>query len=228
MNSLLLSQDVERVEMFLGTDMTNLEVAVVDYRAGNLRSVVKALEIVGASPVVVQSGEEIKKAACIVFPGQGACDTAMNVLENAGLAYSIKEAINAGTPFLGVCLGLQLLFDFTEEGDVPCLGVYSGDVLKIQSDLKVPHMGWNDVTFVGDHPVFASLDSTVHQYYFVHSYYVKPRDESIVAGLTDYGSTFCSAIATKNVVATQFHPEKSGSPGLEIYSNFVKFAAKLQ
>ena len=222
MNSLLLSQDVERVEMFLGTDMTNLEVAVVDYRAGNLRSVVKALEIVGASPVVVQSGEEIKKAACIVFPGQGACDTAMNVLENAGLAYSIKEAINAGTPFLGVCLGLQLLFDFTEEGDVPCLGVYSGDVLKIQSDLKVPHMGWNSVRFTTDHPVFKGVSQNSY-FYFVHSYIAVPKASSIIAGHTEYGRDFCSAVAFDNVVAVQFHPEKSGENGLNIYKNFVSY-----
>ena len=208
--------------------MANLEVAVVDYKAGNLRSVVKALEIVGASPVVVTSGEEIAKAACIVFPGQGACDSAMDVLEGGGLATSMKTAIETGTPFLGVCLGLQLLFEFTEEGEVPCLGVYSGDVLKIKSDVKVPHMGWNDVTFMGDHPVFTPLQDTQEQYYFVHSYYVKPSDEAIVAGRTDYGSTFCSAIAKDNVVATQFHPEKSGSPGLEIYNNFVKFASRLQ
>jgi len=208
--------------------MANLEVAIVDYKAGNVRSVIRALEVVGASPMVVTSAEEIRNAACIVFPGQGACDSAMDVLEAGGLAASIKVAIETGTPFLGVCLGLQLLFEFTEEGDVPCLGVYSGEVLKIKADVKVPHMGWNDVVFTGDHPVFAPLHNTQDQYYFVHSYYVKPRDETIVAGRTDYGPTFCSAIAADNVVATQFHPEKSGSPGLEIYNNFVKFAITRQ
>ena len=208
--------------------MTKLEVAVVDYRAGNLRSVIKALEVVGASPVVVTSGKDLERAACIVFPGQGACDSAMGVLEAGGLAASIKTAIRMGTPFLGICLGLQLLFDFTEEGNIPCLGIYPGEVVKIKSQTKVPHMGWNDVEFTGDHPVFAPLYGTQDQYYFVHSYYVEPYDDAIIAGRTDYGDVFCSAIAVDNVVATQFHPEKSGNPGLKIYDNFVKFALKLQ
>ena len=208
--------------------MAKLEVAVVDYGAGNLRSVARALEVVGASPVVVDSGRDIEKASCIVFPGQGSCDSAMDVLESGGLAASIKLAIEAGTPFLGVCLGLQLLFDFAEEGNVSCLGVYPGEVVKIGSEVKVPHIGWNDVTFASDHPVFASLYGTENQYYFVHSYYVRPHENAIVAGRTEYGSVFCSAIAVDNVVATQFHPEKSGNPGLEIYENFVKFAHSLQ
>jgi glutamine amidotransferase len=208
--------------------MAKLEIAVVDYGAGNLRSVMRALEVVGASPVVVNSGQGVENASCIVFPGQGACDSAMGVLEAGDLAASIKLAIQAGTPFLGVCLGLQLLFDFTEEGKVPCLGVYQGEVLRIESEVKVPHMGWNDVTFSSDHPVFVSLNNTNEQYYFVHSYYVEPHEDSIIAGTTDYGSVFCSAIAVDNVVATQFHPEKSGSPGLKIYESFVKFAQTLQ
>ena len=198
-------------------------IAIVDYQAGNLRSVHKALEKVGARPVITSDARAIEDADGVVFPGQGACDSSMRQLKARGLVSPIRASIAGGKPFLGVCLGLQLLLDGSDEGDEPGLGVLAGRVRALPRELgqKIPHMGWNRVELCGSHPVLAGIPSGSH-FYFVHSFYADPDDRSVVAGTTFYGIDFCSAVAWDNAVAVQFHPEKSGAMGLRIYENFVR------
>lgn len=189
-----------------------------------MRSVAKALEKAGSKPVVTDDPETIAGADGLVFPGQGANDPAMRALRERNLVEPIKDFVRSGRPFLGVCLGLQLLLRSSEEGIEPCLGVFSGKVRKLPQGLKVPHIGWNQVQFYKEHEVFRGIPNGSY-FYFVHSYYADPEDISLVAGVTDYGVRFCSAIAIDNVVSTQFHPEKSGDLGLKIYENFVGLVA---
>ena len=199
------------------------KVVVIDYESGNLRSVVRALERAGVQPEVTGVPRALLEADAAVLPGVGAGDAAMQALRRRGLDEPIKEFVASGRPFLGVCLGLQLLVDRTEEGDVPCLGIVAGKTRRLPSALKVPHMGWNQVELRKCHPVFEGIPSNAYLY-FVHSYYAVPEDEDVVAGVSDYGISFCSAIARDNLVATQFHPEKSGAIGLKLYENFVKYS----
>ena len=200
--------------------MSRPTVAIVDYQAGNLRSVQKALEMFDVHTTVTSDAGQVKGADGLVFPGQGACDSSMRQLNARDLAEPIKEFIASGKPFLGVCLGLQLLLEESDEGKEPCLGVLSGRVRRLPSEGKIPHMGWNRVEFRVEHPVFDGIPNGSY-FYFVHSYYADPVDRTIVSGTTTYGVEFCSAVAWDNVVAVQFHPEKSGSVGLNIYRNFV-------
>ena len=202
--------------------MANPTVAIIDYKSGNVRSVSKALEKYGALAVITSDIDVISSADAVVFPGQGACDTAMRNLNATGLAGSVKEAIASGKPFLGICLGLQLLLDVSDEGDEQCLGVLAGRVRKFPQGLKIPHMGWNQVQFHLQHPVLDGLEDGSH-FYFVHSYYADPEDAGVVAGTTIYGTKFCSAVAWDNAVGVQFHPEKSGVIGLKLYENFVEY-----
>ncbi|MBI4297878.1 MAG: imidazole glycerol phosphate synthase subunit HisH [Chloroflexi bacterium] len=196
-------------------------IAVVDYGAGNLRSVVKAIQHLGYEVRVTSSPQEMREAPALILPGVGAAADAMASLERLGLIPALKEAVAEGKPFLGVCLGLQLLFDSTEEGGGgPCLGILPGRVRRLPPGLKVPHMGWNQVRFAKNHPVFQGIPDGSN-FYFVHSYYPEPDDPDIVVAKTDYGVTFASAIARDNLIATQFHPEKSGETGLLIYKNFL-------
>ena len=204
--------------------MSGLRVAVVDYDAGNLRSVVRALEAAGASPVVTSRPEEVLRADAVVLPGQGRCDQAMAALQARELTEAVHQVIREGRPFFGVCVGLQLLLDSSEEGEATCLGIIPGRVRKLPAGLKVPHMGWNQVFFHTDHPVFADVPQGSY-FYFVHSYYPDPQDRQMVAATTTYGLEFCCAAARGNLVATQFHPEKSGVLGLRLYANFVRLAA---
>ena len=197
------------------------KVAIVDYQAGNLRSVQKALEKVGAATVITSQARAIERADGLVFPGQGACDSSMRQLNERGLVAPIRSFIADGKPFLGVCLGLQLLFDSSEEGEEPCLGVLSGRVRALPAGRKVPHMGWNQVELRKSHPVLEGVADGSY-FYFVHSFYADPDDAGIVAGMTSYGVPFCSAAAWGNAAAVQFHPEKSGAAGLRIYQNFVR------
>ena len=196
--------------------------AVVDYGAGNLRSVAKALEHLGAAPVVTSDPGALAKAQAVILPGQGACDSAMRALEGLGLVEPVREAIRGGVPFFGVCLGLQLLFDVSEEGDVECLGILPGRVRLLDDGLKVPHMGWSSVSLRTDHPVFEGVPQGSY-FYFVHSYYPEPEDAGAAAATASYGRTFCCAVAQGALVATQFHPEKSGRWGLRLYENFLRF-----
>jgi glutamine amidotransferase len=195
-------------------------IAIVDYHAGNLHSVQKALERFGVSPVVTADPLQVRQADALVVPGQGACDSAMRQMRDRGLEQPIREFIASGKPYLGICLGLQLLLEASDEGDEPCLGILEGRVRKLPAGQKIPHMGWNQVKFKSDHPIFDGVPEGSY-FYFVHSYYADPVDNDIVGGTTTYGREFCSAAMWGNVVAVQFHPEKSGSVGLKVYENFV-------
>ncbi len=207
--------------------MSTPNIAIINYGAGNLRSVAKALESLGAHVLVTADPAEIAAADGLVLPGQGACDSAMVALEAQDLTESVKQAIAGEKPFFGVCLGLQLLFDYTEEGGAECLGVIPGQVRRFPPGLKVPHMGWNTAELLQpDHPVFADVPQDSH-FYFVHSYYPDPVSAEPVAAVTDYGLRFCCAVAQGNVVATQFHPEKSGPTGLRLYGNFLRMVRSL-
>jgi glutamine amidotransferase len=203
----------------------SIKLVVIDYQSGNLRSVAKALESVGVSPVVTGDADQIAKADAVVLPGVGSGPAAMDALRQRNLVDPIRKYLVSGRPFLGVCLGLQLLLDRTEEGNADCLGSVSGRVKRLPGGMKVPHMGWNSVSFKRKHPVFEGIPQDSH-FYFVHSYYAAPEDDTWVAGTTDYGVSFCSVYARDNVVATQFHPEKSGRMGLRIYENFVNLAGQ--
>ena len=196
-------------------------IVIIDYGAGNLRSVQKAFEHLGHEAVFASDPAALDGASAVVFPGQGASPPAMAALERAGMAGVIRQAIATEVPFFGVCLGLQLLLEWSEEGGTPCLGVVPGTVKRFGAALKVPHMGWNTVELRGDHPVFAGVPQGGY-FYFVHSYYADPVDDGWVLGTTGYGLDFASVVARGNLVATQFHPEKSGETGLRLYDNFVK------
>ena len=202
--------------------MSGPKITIVDYQAGNLRSVQKALERYGVSPKISSDPRDIDDAEGIVLPGQGACDSAMRNLASRDLVSPIKRYIADGRPFFGLCLGLQLLLEASDEGDEPCLGVLQGRVRRLPGTVKTPQMGWNQVDFRTSHPVLKDVPSGSY-FYFVHSYYADPEDEGVVAGTTTYGVEFCSAVALDNVVAVQFHPEKSGESGLRLYASFVDF-----
>ena len=201
-----------------------MKLVVIDYDSGNLRSVSRALESQGVTPLVSSDAAELENADAVVLPGVGSGPAAMDALNQRHLAGPIREYIASGRPFLGVCLGLQLLMDRTEEGDAPCLGVVTGNAKLLPPGLKVPHMGWNNVSFNGEHPIMASIPEDSY-FYFVHSYYAAPENQAGVSGITEYGIPFCSIYAKDNLVATQFHPEKSGPAGLQIYKNFIGMTA---
>ncbi len=200
--------------------MSAAEIAIVDYQAGNLRSVQKALERFGAKATITSDAGAIGGSAGLVFPGQGANDSSMRALKSKALVEPIREFIASGRPFLGVCLGLQLLLESSEEGVEPGLGVLKGTVKRLPEGATVPHMGWNQVELRKEHPVLEGVPSNSY-FYFVHSYYADPEDPSVVAGATSYEVDFCSVAAWDAAIAVQFHPEKSGDMGLKLYSNFV-------
>lgn len=197
-------------------------IAIIDYGAGNLRSVQKAFEKLGYAADFVSDPALLDSASAVVFPGQGASPSAMAELQRHGMAESVCQWIRDGKPFFGVCLGLQLLMEHSEEGDTPGLGVVPGRAQRFEGNLKIPHMGWNAVEPVHSHPVFSGVPIGSY-FYFVHSYYAAPTDSSWIAGVTNYGTEFASVLAKDNVIATQFHPEKSGELGLKLYDNFVKY-----
>ena len=197
-------------------------VALLDYQAGNIKSVENALKYSGSEVIVTSDPDVIDRANAIVFPGQGSCVPSMANIKSKGLDLSIKKSIASGKPFLGVCLGLQLLLETSEEGDTECLGIVEGKVKRFQDGLKIPHMGWNEVLVTLDHPVFSGIPEK-NFFYFVHSYYALPTDIKLISSVTEYGIEFCSSIAYDNVVAVQFHPEKSGDIGLKLYKNFINF-----
>ena len=198
--------------------------AVIDYGMGNLRSVVRAWEYVGATTKIISEPAELSGADALIFPGQGAIVDAMQLLEKTGFDTVIRDWIADDKPFFGICLGLQALFDHSEEGDTKGLGVFGGRVkrFKVQAPLKVPHMGWNSVMFTNDVPITDGLKSDEDQFYFVHSYYVEPEESDLILFKTDYGHRFVSGIHSGNCFATQFHPEKSQAKGLQLYRNFLK------
>ena len=197
--------------------------AIVDYGMGNLRSVQKALERVGQAAEVTGDAERIATAPAVVLPGVGAFGACMQNLTRLGLAEPVRATIAAGRPFLGICLGLQMLFerDF-EDGLHTGLGVFAGDVVRFPEvpGLKVPHMGWNQVRVAKRVPQLAGIESGT-SVYFVHSYYPVPADPAVIATTTTYGPEFASSVAHENVFACQFHPEKSQRVGLRLLENFV-------
>ena len=199
-------------------------IAIVDYGMGNLRSVQKALEHVGAEAVLTSDRATIEAAAGLVFPGQGCYPDAMRQLTRLGLVEVLREWVRAGRPFLGVCLGHQLIFDESAEGGhVEGLGLLAGKVVRFSPGRKIPHMGWNSIHKTEAGEACPLLDGVKDgsYFYFVHSYYPVPEDESVVAATTDYTDTFASVIRQGNVFSTQFHPEKSQAPGLRVLENFV-------
>ncbi len=199
-------------------------IAIVDYGAGNLRSVANAIAKLGYQPKITSSTSEVLNAQAVILPGVGAAADTMENLRTLGMIDPICQLIAENRPFFGVCIGLQILFTGTEEGGWhECLGVLPGRVRKLPSGLKIPHMGWNQVKQRLSHPIFDGIPDEAN-FYFVHSYYVAPEDKSLVAGETDYGIPICSVIARGNLIATQFHPEKSGEFGLRMYRNFIKLA----
>lgn len=210
------------------------DIAIIDYGMGNLRSVAKAVEHVAPESriVVTSDPREVAAASRVVFPGQGAMPDCMRELEARGVREAVVAAA-AGKPFLGICIGEQMLFEHSEEGDVPGLGILPGEVVRFPDaasmktadggHLKVPHMGWNEVTQLDlAHPMWAGIDDG-ERFYFVHSYYVVPTDPAVQAAETTYGLRFTSAVGRDNIFAVQFHPEKSARAGLQLLSNFVRW-----
>lgn len=199
-------------------------IAIVEYE-GNLRSVQKGFESVGARAVITSERETLLNADAIVLPGQGAFGTTMERLNSTGVADTVREAIGRGTPYLGICIGLQVLFERSEEAPgTPGLGVLRGSVARFGTGMKVPHMGWNQLQFRRKPPPFERVDDGSFVY-FVHSYFAVPDDESIVAATTDYGVEFVSAVRRDNIYATQFHPEKSQSIGLSVLRSFAQIVS---
>jgi len=205
----------------------NYLIAVIDYKVGNLRSVEKALHFIGYDAQVSSDRDFILNSDAVILPGVGAFADAMDNLEKQGLIDLIHSVIESGKPFLGICLGMQLLFEWSEEGgdNVQGLNILKGAIRQLPQDmnLKVPHMGWNLLHIKGNSPLFEGLSRTPYVY-FVHSYYLDTPDEDIVIARTSYGITFPVAVQKGNVFATQFHPEKSGEVGLEMLRNFTKVA----
>ncbi|MDJ0573626.1 MAG: imidazole glycerol phosphate synthase subunit HisH [Xenococcaceae cyanobacterium MO_234.B1] len=199
-------------------------IAVIDYDMGNLHSACKGLEKAGATPQVTDSPKDIAQADAVVLPGVGAFDPAMQHIRSRHLEQPIKDAIASGKPFLGICLGLQILFEASEEGTEKGLGVIPGIVKRFRSEpgITIPHMGWNQLELTqANHPLWQKLPTNPYVY-FVHSYYVQPQDASVSAAMVTHGSQqVTAAIADDNLMAVQFHPEKSSDNGLQILSNFV-------
>lgn len=209
-------------------------IAIIDYEAGNLTSVARAVDYLGASCAVTQDLGVIAGAERVIFPGVGAAGSAMASLKRLGLDQALADALASGRPVLGICLGTQIVFQESQEDLAKCLGFLPGQVVRFPlshidnagEPLKVPHMGWNGVSWKTSHPVFADLPEQA-EYYFVHSFYPAPADQATVLGVTEYGLEFASAVGRDNLVAVQFHPEKSGAPGLKILENFLAWDGKV-
>ena len=198
-------------------------IAIIDYDAGNIKSVEKALQYLGEEAVITRDREEILGSDKVILPGVGAFGDAMEKLHQYGLVDTIQEVVDRRIPFLGICLGLQLMFESSDEAPgVKGLGLLPGKILRIpkKGDMKIPHMGWNDIKIKEGAKLFAGLED--HPYvYFVHSYYLQADDPSIVAATTEYGVTVHASVEKDNIFARQFHPEKSSTVGLQILKNFI-------
>lgn len=208
-------------------------IAIINYEAGNLTSVQRALTYLGQKSVITADSSAVMEADRIIFPGVGAAGKAMSDLKRLGLDRALLSSYEAGKPILGICIGMQIIMEWSEENDTRCLGFIKGDVRRFSEDLvdqrgnnlKVPHMGWNRVELKKTHPLFEGVDPR-SEFYFVHSYYPSPIEPSTVLGETDYGIHFASALAARNLVAVQFHVEKSGKAGLRTLSNFCQWSGK--
>jgi len=205
-------------------------IAIIDYDAGNLASVARAVSHIGFQCMVTSDTKEILKSERIIFPGVGAAGSAMASLKRTGLGSAIAEAFGMGTPILGICLGTQVIMGHSEENDTPCLGIINGRVLAFETGkatengnrLKTPHMGWNRMVIRKEHPVLSGIKRD-DEFYFVHGFYPDPENPECVIGTTHYGVSFASVVGLENLFATQFHLEKSGRPGLRMLENFCKW-----
>jgi imidazole glycerol-phosphate synthase subunit HisH len=202
--------------------MTGKPIVVLDYGAGNLSSVQNVLRHFGADFIVTSSPRDVESASALIFPGDGEAAASMGELRRTGLDEALRAFQESGRKMLGICIGCQVIFSHSEERDTTCLGLLPGEVKRFAraTGLKVPHMGWNAVRFLIRHPVFEGLPQD-SSFYFIHSYFPVPADPLQAAAETEYGETFVSAVAAANVVAVQFHPEKSGPVGLRLMSNFL-------
>ena len=200
------------------------QVTIVDYHAGNLTSVRLAVQKMGRKAQVTEKPEQVRVAPRLIFPGVGAAPAAMQQLQELGLDEALREYCATGRPLLGICLGAQIILEHSAEGDVPCLGLVPGRVekLEVPEGAKVPHMGWNAVRQARPHPIWGGIEDD-SQFYFVHSYKPCPSDEAAAVGLTDYHGEFVSALSQENLVACQFHPERSGRIGLKLLANFLEW-----
>ncbi|MDD4357990.1 MAG: imidazole glycerol phosphate synthase subunit HisH [Smithellaceae bacterium] len=207
-------------------------IAIIDYNAGNITSVARALHSIRQEYIITDDTKMLDSATHVIFPGVGAAGEAMAYLKQKGLDEWLKICFQRGKPILGICLGTQIILDHSEENQTDCTGLVAGSTRRFPDlledagrALKIPHMGWNSVSLKRHHPVFDNIPEEA-EFYFVHSYYPSPEDETAVLGITDYGISFCSVMAVKNLVAMQFHPEKSGRPGLQILKNFCTWEGK--
>ncbi len=213
-------------------------IGIVDYNAGNIKSVERALDFLGASYVRSKNPQELKKASKIIFPGDGDAAYAMEQLRELGLDVFLCESANGGIPILGICIGAQIIFDFSEEGNTDCLGLIPGEIrhfsnlMKLQDEqiknceknpaLKIPHMGWNNVHYENGSCAILEGVPENSDFYFVHSYVIQPKEKSVVKGFAEYGAKVPAVIQSENIFACQFHPEKSGEAGLRILRNFLE------
>ena len=201
-----------------------IRIAVADYGAGNLVSIARALEVVGAEPILVRDAEALRGTDALIVPGVGAAGPAMDRLRRRALVEPIRAWIAAGRPYLGICLGLQLLFEASDEDGAATLGILGGRTIKLAGAPTLPHIGWNTVELLGRHPLFDGIGSGT-AFYFVHSYVAAPDDPGIVITEAEHGSPFPAAIARGNLLGVQFHPERSGTDGLRLLANFAAIAA---
>jgi glutamine amidotransferase len=203
-------------------------ITIIDYNAGNIRSVQRACTEVGVGNVVTSDPKKVVKAERIIFPGVGAAPSAMDYLAKTGLDKALQEAHNSGVPILGICLGAQIVLEKSEEGDQKCLGLMPGETVRFRVKdklLKIPHMGWNEVIVKQSHPLLEGIKEG-DEFYFVHSYYPQPKDEEDIYAVAGHGGDFCAALGHGNLFATQFHPEKSGRLGLEMLERFARWEGK--
>ena len=202
-------------------------ISIIDYKAGNLTSVGRALKHLGVPCVITSDPRIIMSSERVIFPGVGAAGKAMEVIKSQGLDKAIHNVIAQKTPFLGICMGAQIILDKSEENNATCLGIIPGVARKFPDvGIKIPHMGWNDISIEHNHPLFKDINPEA-QFYFVHSYYPEPGNHENIIATTHYGITFASVIGRGNVIATQFHLEKSGRNGLRILKNFSEWNGEL-
>ncbi len=200
-------------------------ITIIDYNAGNIRSVLRACSEVGAKAVTTSDPTVVAKAEKIIFPGVGAAPSAMEYLKKTALDKALQNSFKAGAPVLGICLGAQIVLDSSEEGRQKCLGLVPGKTVRFKlkdKTLKIPHMGWNEVKVIKPHPLLDGIKKG-DEFYFVHSYYPNPADKQNIYAVADYGGDFCVALGYKNLFAVQFHPEKSGRLGLELLERFMRW-----
>jgi glutamine amidotransferase len=203
-------------------------ITIIDYNAGNIRSVLRACAEVGAEAITTSDPATVARAEKIIFPGVGAAPSAMQYLEKMGLDVALKNAFKEGIPILGICLGAQIVLDSSEEGNQECLGIVPGKTVRFRIKdklLKIPHMGWNEVKVMQQHPLLEGIKAG-DEFYFVHSFYPQPAEKENIYAVSNHGGDFCAALGSRNLFATQFHPEKSGRLGLQLLERFEKWDGK--